>query len=300
MGSFVMGAPDDEFRRNLVIDENGSRLATPEDPFVKEDEGPQHEVTVDIRIAMGRNEITFDEWMACVNDGGCGGYVPESDIRFMGPEELVLGELYHERLVPLPSSKRIVEEMMLGSKVFPLRGRYPVFLVSYLDAQSYVAWLNDKLGTDAYRLPTEAEWEYGARAGTTTRFAQGFEVTSEQANFCGSATAFMLGEERPDLRCLNYPVPVDELDAANPWGLRHMSGNIGEVTLSCYTERYEGWATTSEWLEKSFGESCKRTQRGGGYISPMDVTRVAWRAPKNETYQTSFVGFRIVKELTAD
>jgi formylglycine-generating enzyme required for sulfatase activity len=79
-----------------------------------------------------------------------------------------------------------------------------------------------------------------------------------------------------------------------------MSGNVGEITLSCYSVRYNGWSTTSEWLENSFRESCERVTRGGAYAFSMDVARVAWRGQKNETYRTSFSGFRVLKELYAD
>ena len=73
MGAFVMGAPPDEFRRNLVWRDGAFHRATPEHPHVKTDEGPQHRVTIDIRIAMARNEVTYGEWMACVADGGAMG-----------------------------------------------------------------------------------------------------------------------------------------------------------------------------------------------------------------------------------
>ncbi len=69
-GRFLMGAPPDEFRRNAHFTLEGMVRATPENPYVKTDEGPQHWVTVDIPIAMGKNEITRREWLTCVEDGG--------------------------------------------------------------------------------------------------------------------------------------------------------------------------------------------------------------------------------------
>ena len=296
MGSFIMGAPPDEFRRNMVLNEKGFNPATPENPHVKTDEGPQHKVTINIPIAMGKNEITYDDWMACVDDDGCGGYIPDREVGRAGTVKAVLRGLTDRRFARPPSAENIAQTIARRGYL-PLGGRYPVLYVSYLDAQAYVAWLNQKLGIDAYRLPSEAEWEYAARAGTTTRFAQGFEATAGQENINGQHTEIMLGQKRPDLRTLGYPVPVDELDAANPWGLRHMSGNVGEITLSCYTKRYAGWSTTSEWLAKSFAESCERAMRGGSYAFSMDVARVAWRGGGSETSRNSFEGFRVVKEL---
>lgn len=299
MGSFIMGAPDDEFRRGFGW--NGHTLVPPSPEFpdrdkIDEDEGPQHKVTIDIRIAMGRNEITFDEWMVCVNDGSCGGYIPDDEVGQWGTDEAVIRALTDPRFKHIPSEANIARAVGNPSRL-QIGGRYPVLYVSYLDAQAYTAWLNQKLGTDAYRLPSEAEWEYAARAGTTTRFAQGFEPTPDQANISAEFTELVMMKDRPDLRNLGYPVLVDELDAANPWGLRHMSGNAGEWTLSCYIKRYAGWSRTREWLEKSFGPSCERTVRGGSFNLPMDAARVAWRNGREETARTSFYGFRVVKEL---
>ncbi len=297
MGEFVMGAPDDEFRRNVYYRDGAIRMATKDAPYIPENEGPQHRVTVDIPIAMARNEVTYAEWMACVEDGGCNGYVPDNEIGWVGLEEAILRTLNDARFAHLPSNEAM-RNALAGDGFLRISGNYPALRISYDDAQAYVAWLNHKLNTDAYRLPTEAEWEYAARAGTTTRFAQGFEPKPDQVNISGRMTELALHEDRPDLRNLGFPVPVDELDAANAWGLRHMSGNAGEITLSCYTVRYKGWSSTSEWLKRSFGENCERVERGGGFNAPMDVARVASRKPVTaEMSGSQYDGFRIVKEL---
>ena len=310
-GSFVMGAPDDEFRTIAYIATNADgRLAqlfaTEDAPYIPRNEGPQNEVAVDLRIAMSATEITFDAWMACVADGGCNGYIPDGTADQWGDSDKIAASLADPRFAPTPSQVEI--EKVLHSPAFlPIGGRYPVNSVSYLDATSYVTWLNRKLGTDAYRLPTEAEWEYAARAGTTTRFAQGYEPTPEEANISGAATASMEQRARPDLRTLGHPVPVDELDAANPWGLRHMSGNVAEITLSCTPVTSDGkpdvdrplpdWDTTSDWLERSVAPSCDRVTRGGNYGQDMNVARVAARGATLEAARLDFIGFRIVKEL---
>lgn len=104
-----------------------------------------------------------------------------------------------------------------------VRGKRPVIDVSWNDAQAYIKWLNKQTGGD-YRLPTETEWEYAYRAGTTTPFYTSDCIDADQANYnyndnsnyCGA----MPGVNR------NGTVPVDELNAANPWGLRHMTGNV--------------------------------------------------------------------------
>lgn len=270
MGEFIMGAPEDEFRRKLVWRDGAFFPATPEHPFVKTDEGPQHQVTVDIPIAMGRDEVTYDQMNACVNDGGCEGYVMRDEVVLQGPAK---------------------------GRYSSVLGTHPLVYVSYEEALLYIAWLNAKTGSNAYRLPTDAEWEYAARAGTTTRFAQGDWPTDAQVNFSGQKTdAFMSGEGRTFIT-RGAPVRAEDLDAANAWGLRHMSGNVNEVTRSCYTERYAGWSTTSEWLAESSAETCRRTQRGGGYKGPIDNSRVAWRWWTEQDDRSDSEGFRIVKEL---
>jgi formylglycine-generating enzyme required for sulfatase activity len=173
LGEFVMGASDDEFRRNLVWRDGAHHRATPEYPFVKTDEGPQHRATVDIQVSIGRTEVTYDEWMACVNAGGCGGYIPQSDVYIDGG----------------------------GGATYKVTGNHPVLHISYRDGLSYIDWLNEVYGAKVYRLPTEAEWEYTARAGTTTRFAQGNEITTGQANFHARLSEMILIEKHPDFFC---------------------------------------------------------------------------------------------------
>ena len=296
LGEFIMGAPPDEFPRALVFYDGKVRPATPEHPFRKDDEGPMHRVVVDLPIAMGKNEVTYAEWMACVNDGGCGGYVPSNQIMAVDDAERIIPGLNDERFGS-EEYRRVIAKIVEEDDYLFVYGPYPVVYVSYEDAQLYVDWLNGKVGTDAYRLPTEAEWEYAARAGTTTRFAQGDGVDSGQVNFSAGDSEHLLQQDFPEYLSRGFPVPVDELDAANAWGLRHMSGNVIEVTLSCYSERYAGWATTSEWLAKSTGESCERSVRGGGYASSIDMTRPAWRSGHYEDVRAQWEGFRVVKDL---
>lgn len=265
MGSFQMGAQSNELRRPLPQSgvDAGPGIQIDTAGLSWADELPRHHVVVDVPIAMGRTEVTYDQWMACVDDGGCNGYVPFDQ----------------------------------GARGVWLRGEHPVMRMSQEDALSYIKWLNTKVETGTYRLPTEAEWEYAARAGTETRFAQGDKVTPMQANFSGAITQLVEQRLLPHLIDRSNPVVVEELDAANPWGLRHMSGNVSEFTRSCYTKSYSGWPRTSKWLEKSTATCEEIVHRGGSYTSPMDGVRVARRgkiAPHKRAIST---GFRIMKQL---
>ena len=273
MGRFTMGAPLEESREVYLFWNNPKPNG---EPMGMEQEGPEHEVIIDIPVAIGRNEVTREEWMACVNEGGCS-HVPDPRIRKFG-----------------------------GGYYYADDPRHPVMDVSYIDIQEYVAWLNQKTGTSAYRLPTEAEWEYAARAGTQTRFAQGETLTLDQANIAifrhadGSEYKFRDKGERylSDPNNRNTPVPVDALDAANAWGLRHMSGNVLELTMSCWGSRHLGLPTSRAYLaDAQENESCKRVTKGGAFNGSREYARPASRGTAKETTRSPQRGFRIVKEL---
>jgi len=127
-GSFTMGSPDSELDR-------------------ADYEGPEHPVTFAREFAVSKFAVTFEEWDACVADGGCSGYDPQ--------------------------------DQSWG------RGRRPVINVSWNDANAYVAWLSGKTGK-SYRLLSEAEREYVARSGTTTEFWWGAAISPRQANYNGT------------------------------------------------------------------------------------------------------------------
>ncbi len=129
-GSFTMGSPASESGRS-------------------DNEGPQHGVTFTNAFAVGRYAVTFDEWDACVADGGCNGYRPDDN----------------------------------GWG----RGRRPVINVSWDDAKAYLAWLSRKTG-EPYRLPSEAEREYVTRAGTTAPYWWGSTISKSQATYDGTQT----------------------------------------------------------------------------------------------------------------
>ena len=165
------------------------------------------------------------------------------------------------------------------------RGRRPVINVSWFDAVAFTEWLSERTG-ERYRLPSEAEWEYAARAGTTTAFAFGDALTPEQANFNGIQMA-VNGD--PDA-FRGRTVTVDAL-AANPWGLRQMHGNVWEWTCSDYDPEYQGGeAACAE------GEAGVRVLRGGSWTNTARALRSAYRFWLPPEEARNFLGFRVLRE----
>jgi len=261
MGSFTMGAPLKESAEFFQRVFNPG----PGEPVGWLREGPEHEVVIDIPIAMGRNEVTRAEFLACVADGGCA-HTPDPRV------------------------------LRLKGAVYADDPRSPVIDVSYFDMLEYVAWLNLITGTDAYRLPTEPEWEYAARDGADTKFGQGDSLTQEQANFSvlnSYGDRFLFNPYNDFM-----PVPVDRLDAANAWGLRHMAGNVSEITMTCWSNRQLDLLTSSAYLtEAQQAGSCRRVAKGGAFNGTDHYLRPAYRGGRSEIYGSYTVGFRIVREM---
>ena len=188
-------------------------------------------------FAIGKYEVTFAEWDLCFAAGGCS----------HRPSDNGWG-----------------------------RAVRPMIDVSWDDAQEYVAWLSEVTG-DTYRLPTEAEWEYAARAGTTTQYAFGDEITSEQAKFDEA-----VGETT---EVGSYP--------PNVWGLHDMHGNVWEWVEDCWNGSYAGAPTDgSAWVQ----EGCSaRVLRGGSWINRPELLRSAIRSRDPPVLRDLVVGFRLAR-----
>jgi len=227
-GSFLMGSPPSEPERN-------------------DDEGPQHQVQVPA-FELGKYEVTFDQWDACVSAGGC----------THRPEDQGWG-----------------------------RGTRPVINISWDDAQGYVKWLNTQTGKQ-YRLPSEAEWEYAARAGTTTPFSTGNCITTAQANYdgnidyagCGAKTGVYLQKTQP---VGSYP--------ANRWGLYDMHGNAWEWVQDSSHTNYQGAPGDGSAWEDAGGR--ERVLRGGSWFSGGRYCRSANRFGDVPGHRNRYVGFRL-------
>jgi formylglycine-generating enzyme required for sulfatase activity len=156
------------------------------------------------------------------------------------------------------------------------RGNNPVINVNWDDAQAFIAWLNQK-SAKRFRLPSEAEWEYAARAGTTTSFYWGKEFDASLANRNGSRTS-----------------PVGSF-SPNAWGLYDMSGNVSQWTQDCWNESYGGAPTDgSAWIS---GDCTFRMYRGGSWRSPdPEHLRVSYRFRYPSTGRTVDLGFRLAQD----
>ena len=214
-------------------------------------EGPERRVTIRAPFAVGRFAVTFDEWGACEKSGGCGGY---------GPSDEGWG-----------------------------RERRPVINVSWNDATAYIEWLSKTTGK-AYRLLSEAEREYITRAGTTTQFWWGKEISANEANYFGpeSYSTGPKGEFR------HKTLAVDSF-SANPWGVYQVHGNVWEWVLDCWNDSYKG--APKDGAAWTAGNCSQRVFRGGAWGVAPTFLRAAARNWNPPARRTNSIGFRVARIL---
>lgn len=154
------------------------------------------------------------------------------------------------------------------------RGKRPVINITWYEAMAYAQWLSEQTGQQ-YRLPTEAEWEYAARAGTITSFYFGQNITKSQVNYESSQT-MLVGQFQP-----------------NAWGLHDMHGNVWEWTCSIYNENYDG---SELRCAESGNTSLYRVIRGGGWNDDAGYCRSACRSLGDPGSRRGNLGFRLVRQ----
>ena len=225
-GSFTMGSPPDE-------------------PERWDDEGPRHRVTIPRPFAVGRFEVTFAQWDACLRAGGCSH--PPGDEGWG-------------------------------------RANRPAINVSWNDAREYVDWLSARTGRQ-YRLLTEAEWEYVARAWTQTRYYWGDEPEQGRAN-CGQCGGRWGGAKTAPPA--SFP--------PNGFGLFDMLGNVWEWVEDCGHPNYSGAPSdASAWLQP--GDCRLRMLRGGSWEDTASRTRSAIRYWEFADTRRNVIGFRVAGTL---
>ena len=167
---------------------------------------------------------------------------------------------------------------------------HPVLHVSWNDAVAYCDWLSRKSGK-TLRLPTEAEWEYACRAGTTTPFNTGENLTTDQANYDGIYPY----NNNPKGQYRENTVPVDSL-APNAWGLYNMHGNVYEWCSDWYGDKYYDECKKKGTVENPAGleTGSNRVLRGGLWFSYARYCRSANRNFVTPGNRSNIVGFRLV------
>ncbi|MBE9128008.1 formylglycine-generating enzyme family protein, partial [Coleofasciculus sp. LEGE 07081] len=167
----------------------------------------------------------------------------------------------------------------------------PVECVSWYDAMEFCQRLSQYTNR-TYRLPTEAEWEYACRAGTTTPFHFGETIIAELANYCATETYGdgVKGEYRQET------TPVDHFGIANAFGLCDMHGNVWEWCLDHWHDNYEGAPNDeSAWLTDH--ENTRRVRRGGSWSNSPRRCRCESRVKNYPGYDYNHIGFRVVCEF---
>jgi formylglycine-generating enzyme required for sulfatase activity len=166
------------------------------------------------------------------------------------------------------------------------RSEYPVTSVSWDDAKAYVALLAKQTGKP-YRLLSEAEWEYVARAGTETPFWWGYSISTEQALY-DNRNKYLVFTPRTE--------PVNSFKP-NRWGLYQVHGNVFEWTEDCWNETYSGApADGSAWTTANCNS---HVIRGGCFLNSPDNLRSAYRQECPTVDQANGVGFRVARTLLA-
>ncbi len=211
----------------------------------------QHRVIIATPFAVSKFEITFAEWDTCVDEGGCEGYRPADE----------------------------------GWG----RGKRPVMNVSWLDAKAYANWLGGKTGK-SYRLLSESEWEYAARAGTTTTFSVGDSLFPSAANYDGSTD----GSGPSDVN-RQQTVPVGSFPA-NGFGLHDMHGNVSEWVEDCWFDDYTA-STPNDGSPSHEGNCNGHVVRGGSWEDSESELRSAARTGGDKSDRFYSDGVRIARGL---
>jgi len=164
---------------------------------------------------------------------------------------------------------------------------HPVVMVNWQQANDYARWLSETTG-QRYRLPTEAEWEYAARAGSAGNYPWGNKSAKKKAN-CS------LGCDSEYIRFLSSSSAPVEHYSPNAWGIYDTTGNVAEWVQDCYHPSYVGAPpVASAWVA---GSCDKRTLRGGSFKSKSEEITNASRFGETAATQKKYIGFRVVREI---
>lgn len=252
----------------VVIPKGQFIMGSPADEEGRDDnEGPQHQVVIKAPFALGRFAITLAEFGAFVKATG--------------------RAMPGERLSPAEFAAEYLRAFMPGPH-YPVVGRG--WDVDWEDAVAYCQWLAETTGKD-YRLPSEAEWEYACRAGTSTPFWCGSTISTDEANFNGEFT--YAGGKKGQYR--RAPAPVESYKP-NPWGLYQVHGNVMEWCSDNWHENYRGAPEDgSVWQG---GDATRHVLRGGSWwVGPRRLRAAARRRPSYSSIELELFGFRVARTI---
>jgi len=265
-GSFVMGTPAAALPSGQAGAEAGAMV-----------------IQIPHAFALGRHEVTRREFARFITESG---HEPRPGCRNWDPALARFNEDARRSWQNPATPVEAVED-------------HPVTCVTFADARAYVQWLARETG-EPYRLPSEAEWEYAGRGGTTTlrpwgdapeegcEYANTYDVTAD--------AAYRLGWPHAGCRDGHADLARVGQFQANSFKLHDMIGNVQEWVQDCATDSYLGRprdARAWEWL----GGCKRRIQRGGSWLTPPDASRSAYRAAAPEGDRSDGTGFRIAKDL---
>jgi formylglycine-generating enzyme required for sulfatase activity len=262
-GEFIMGSLEDEPQRDLL------------------DEGLPRRVAVKKPIAIGKFEVTVDQFAT---------FVSETPMPAGNLCQLIVGDRREGRrsfiLGPPEASFR--------EPGFAVGGTHPAVCISWEDAERYVAWLKSRTGKP-YRLPTEAEWEYAARAGTQTMYSFGDDASA----LCTYGRFADPGPSFPWRAGCSAgaagPIPVGQL-MPNPWGIFDMHGNAWEWVEDCWTTNTSEIPTDGSAFSRPHGCSM-RVIRGGSWANGPSWQRSAVRREMGKWHHYNNIGFRVALSL---
>lgn len=250
-------------------------------------EKPAHPVAFQRPFAISRTEITVDAFAAFIDSSG---YKTQADKT--GSSEIF--DLASGRLIRAPGVNWRFDH--IGK---PARGDYPVVHVAFADAEAYAAWLSRRSGRH-YRLPSEAEWEYVLRAGTSTVYAWGDKPKQiAKGNLTGSGDLFPNGRNwRNAIKGYSdgyWALAPVRRYSSEGWGTFDMLGNVSEWVADCWHENYRRAPANGEaWVNPG---CTHRVIRGSAWLSSMDQSRGSFRMPTAAERTNARLGFRLVREL---
>ncbi len=236
----------------VVINPGSGKLGSPAFEQKRQRfENPMRETAIQYPFEVSKYEITFDDWNKCLADGGCAGHKP--DDKGWG------------------------------------RGKRPVINISYDDTQNFISWLNRKTG-ETYRLLSEAEWEYVARAGQDAPFGTGYEMTAALANFDGKAP-YGSSQTGPYRRKTE---PVGKYPP-NAFGVHDMHGNVYEWVEDCWNADHSG--SRGDGSPRTDGDCKYRVMKGGSWVTHGYQMRAAARVRYVTDYRYDDYGLRLARTL---